>query len=507
MKESTERLRVFAYLDAEKTHFYRPIMRRFLRAKEAFGIHLRPAEIQDGVEQDIALADIEAALDQLCQWGNLEKHADTADVATVEDFYRPRYLYQLTLEGEAVERALETYYDVVERPGELQTAALADIRAFLGEIEQLAGMVEPDAGKVHRTMTALRDRLDALTTNALAVVGSLQRNVDLLRAGIDEFLVYKEKLIGYIDRFVSELVHATAQIAAAVDRIEALDITRILKIAGERDVIDVLDPTEAAKLDAIAAWQSRWQGLRAWFKPGEDGASQSEMLRSRARSSIRALLTAAAALNDRRTARSDRVADLRALALWFTECEDDRDAHRLWRAAFGMAPARHLKIDDATLDELDSHPVPAHTSWLDAPPIDIAPRLRATGKHHRPGAPKAIVDFSSGKEQLAREAEAEAEQIAAAQQRFATGRPIRLSEIGMLDRVEFSLFLDLLGEALACRVDENEPVETTSTDGTMIVSLLPTLDSRTAVIETSYGAFSGPDHIILVRSSFAEEIA
>src|SRR5439155_5182751 len=106
------------------------------------------------------------------------------------------------------------------------------------------------------------------------------------------------------------------------------------------------------------------QGLRAWFKPGEDGASQSEMLRSRARSSIRALLTAAAALNDRRTARSDRVADLRALALWFTECEDDRDAHRLWRAAFGMAPARHLKIDDATLDELDSHPVPAHTSWL-----------------------------------------------------------------------------------------------------------------------------------------------
>ena len=205
MKESTERLRVFAYLDAEKTHFYRPIMRRFLRAKEAFGIHLRPAEIQDGVEQDIALADIEAALDQLCQWGNLEKHADTADVATVEDFYRPRYLYQLTLEGEAVERALETYYDVVERPGELQTAALADIRAFLGEIEQLAGMVEPDAGKVHRTMTALRERLDALTTNALAFIGSLQRNVDLLRAGIDEFLVYKEKLIGYIDRFVNEL--------------------------------------------------------------------------------------------------------------------------------------------------------------------------------------------------------------------------------------------------------------------------------------------------------------
>ena len=194
MNQSTDRLRAFAYLDTEKTHVYRQIMQKFMRAKEAFGIHLRPSEIREGIFDGMDLAEIESALEQLCQWGNLEKHADTTDVLTVEDFYRPRYLYQLTVEGEAVERALETYYLVVERPGELQTAALADIRVFLGELEQLAAVDEPDRGKVHRTMTALRDRLDALTTNALAFIGSLQRNVELLAAGIDEFLIYTRVL-------------------------------------------------------------------------------------------------------------------------------------------------------------------------------------------------------------------------------------------------------------------------------------------------------------------------
>ena len=43
MHQSTDRLRAFAYLDTEKTHVYRQIMQKFMRAKEAFGIHLRPS--------------------------------------------------------------------------------------------------------------------------------------------------------------------------------------------------------------------------------------------------------------------------------------------------------------------------------------------------------------------------------------------------------------------------------------------------------------------------------
>ena len=45
---------------------------------------------------------------------------------------------------------------------------------------------------------------------------------------------------------------------------------------------------------------------------------------------------------------SDRSADFRALARFFAEAPDDPAAHRLWRAAFAFAPARHLSVDRNT---------------------------------------------------------------------------------------------------------------------------------------------------------------
>jgi uncharacterized protein (TIGR02677 family) len=83
-------------------------------------------------------------------------------------------------------------------------------------------------------------------------------------------------------------------------------------------------------------------------------------------------------MDDRRIARSDRSADLRALALCFAQPDSDAEAHRLWRASFALAPARHVTIDGETLAARDEAPVSAQTSWLQAPPIDIAPRLRST---------------------------------------------------------------------------------------------------------------------------------
>jgi len=56
------------------------------------------------------------------------------------------------------------------------------------------------------------------------------------------------------------------------------------------------------------------------------------------------LLTALGDLNDRRLARSDRVADLRCLARWFAEAPDDDSAHRLWHAAFVLSPCSQTDL-------------------------------------------------------------------------------------------------------------------------------------------------------------------
>lgn len=502
MKYSTDRLEEFAYAIAEKASLYRAVMWVFIAAKSRFVLHLRPRDIAlalaEGESPILAEEDdIGAVLAQLCKWGNLEAHADTTDVTTVEDFNRQRFLYQLTPRGEAAERALALFHEAIRQPGELKTAALSDIHALLEELDQLAEGRELDDGKIHRTLLTLRQRFEDLTTEAQAFIGSLQRTIDLHGVKVEDFLAYKERLIDYLERFIAELVMATSNIAATLRRIENRDVDRLLVAAGERDIADALNPTDEDRRAAIGAWRGRWRGLRAWFV-GDDQASQAEILRARARSAIPALLAAVAGIHDRRVTRSDRTSDLRTLARWFAEVDEERDAHRLWRAAFGLTPARHLTVDAETLGARDESPVGPQTSWLEAPPLLISPRLRKAGRYQRRGRPAVVIDRGKEKRLLAQMASAEAEQIAAARQRLATGGRLRLSEIGTLDADEFQLFLDLLGEALAVQIG-SDTVEVTSSDGSLHVTLTPTDDGTTAMIQTSSGQLSGPDHHFTVR--------
>jgi len=502
------RLRAFAYLNADKAALYRAVMRVFVETKARFTLHLRPPEVTAALTalepaEPVDAPGVEAALAQLRDWGNLEAHPDTAEVATVEEFYRPRYLFQLTPEGEAVERALAVYEQELGRRGELQSAALSDIRVLLGELAALAGTPEPDEAKVHRALRTLRDRFDELTSRAQAFMSSLQRTIDLQGVDVARFLTYKETLIGYLERFIGELVVATADIGATIERIEGLDVDRLLLMATERDLADALDPTPADHAAGRAGWQARWSGLRSWFIGHPSAPAQAEVLRARARASIPALLLAVANIHDRRVTRSDRSTDLRTLARWFADADSDQAAHRLWRAAFALAPARHLVIDAATVGEREARPVSAQTSWLEAPPLRIAPRLRASGRYLRRGRPNAVIDRSGEKALLAEAAAAEAEQIAAARRRVASGARSRLSDLGALDPTEFALFLDLLGDALAVKIGVDEMVEVVSSDGTMHVSLEPTSDGRTATIVTSTGRFSGANHYLTIRDLVA----
>ena len=166
VQSTTSRARVFSYVTSEKAALYAGVMRAFMEARERFELHLRPGDVQEILHAHAAsLPDgpsLDAALSQLCDWGNLECHPDTADVATVEDFYRQRFLYQLTQGGEAAERALALFHETVARPGELQAAALGDIRTQLAELEGLASRDDPDQAKTFLALQALRGRFESL---------------------------------------------------------------------------------------------------------------------------------------------------------------------------------------------------------------------------------------------------------------------------------------------------------------------------------------------------------
>ncbi|MEU5427196.1 TIGR02677 family protein [Streptomyces olivoreticuli] len=489
----------FAHLTAPNSALYRRTMRTFLAAKERFAVHLRPEDVHAALpagERPAELDTVAKALDSLVEWGNLRADPDTARVTAVEDFYRKRFVYQLTQAGEAAEEALSAYDEALGRRGALQAVALHDIVTQLRALLVLGAEEEPDPAKTYLALDALTSRFAALADNARAFMGSLQRTIDLHDVGEEVFLAYKDRLIQYLERFIQDLITLGGRIAQLIleseDRIEPL-----LRTAAAREAADA-SPEDAAhaEREAYARWTGRWDGLAAWFVSRDGRESQARLLRGRALGAIPQLLAVVRALNERRAGRSDRSADFRTLARWFAEAPDDDARHRLWRTAFGLHPTRHLTVDAETLAARTARPVPAATPWAEAAPLRISPQLRRTGSYERRGKPHKVEDRSGARRHLAGIAARQAAETAAARARLTTDGITRLSALGELDPLAFGLFLQLLGDALATWRPGMTRTTATSNDGSMEIRLTVLDGGATAEITTPGGTFRGPDHTV-----------
>ncbi len=496
---------LFRHLSADKVSFYRCILDVFAAAKRQYRLQLRPDEVLAEADWPTArprIEEVNAALVQLAEWGNLESQPDTARVSSLADFYRARFLYRLSHGGEAVETALGVFLQTLQRRAELQSVALEDIASRLQSLELLLGddgAAGIDVAKTHEILRDLVRVFESLAENAQAFMAGVARSIELQQAEADAVLRYKRRLIDYLERFMGDLVRRSDAIARMIQALSPR-IEQPLQQVAQREARDAApgDSSEQhdEQLRRYAAWRERWMGLCRWFLPAGNEPPQAELLRARARAAIPQLLTAIATLNERRSGRSDRSADFRILADWFAACADDGEAHRLARAAFALNPARHFSLG-ASEDES----LPATTSWADAPPLWINPRLREYGEAAPRGPLARVRDRSTERALMASQLAEESRQVEAARRRLATGRATRLSELGELDVHAFGLFLNLLGEALSEQSNPEAPVERLTGDGLLRIALEPLGIDSHAQIETPLGVFAGRDHRLTITSS------
>jgi uncharacterized protein (TIGR02677 family) len=486
MRVVSDSAELFRHVSAEKAAFYRCIMDVFAAAKRQYRLQLRPDEVLAEARWFDApprIEDVNAALTQLAAWGNLESHPDTARVSSLSDFYRARFLYRLSQGGEAVEAALALFVQTLQRRAELQTVALEDIASRLQALQALADETEADVAKIHETLRDLVRVFEGLAENAQAFMAGVARSIELQQAEAIAVASYKRRLIDYLERFMGDLVRRSDTIARHILALEP-SIDALLQQVAAREARDAAPGDAAERADAQAlhrdAWRERWRGLRGWFFRTGHEPSQAELLRARARSAIPQLLGAIAALNERRSGRSDRSADFRILASWFAACGNDGEAHRLARVAFS----------DADL--------PASTRWADAPPLKIHPRLREYGEAAPRGPMPRVRDRAEARARLALELAEESLQVEAARKRLATGQPTRLSDLGELDVHAFGLFLGLLGEALTEQAEPETGAARQTGDGLLHISLMPLAADSRAEIHTPHGVFAGRDHLITI---------
>jgi uncharacterized protein (TIGR02677 family) len=210
-----------------------------------------------------------------------------------------------------------------------------------------------------------------------------------------------------------------------------------------------------------------------------------------ARRAIVTLLQVLDRINESRRRTSSAAADLRELARWFTVLNEQDDLHRLWSTVFGLSPARH-----AHLSQPDPAHVSASSSWREAPPVEVSPLLRSSGRTERFARTGRVRDVAEVRAARAQRARVEQAELAAAWDMLSTGGQVRLSHFGRLEHALFERLLELLGRALASSPDRSGRRRGTTTDGRIQIVLKPPADAVTACLETPRGVFRGPDYDI-----------
>ncbi len=489
------RLRVFSYTVESHAPLYRAIMRVFIGGKAHFRIHYRPDQVAAeldrlGFRSRLPDGGLERALDQLRDWGNLRRIHDTGRVATLEDFRRRHFLYQITPGGEAAERAVGAVIDVLRESGSLQTVMLGAIAKNLGVLASELRREGPRPEVLYEALFNVTQQFRALTENASIFLGRLHEAIDAGDVRRDAFLLYKEAVIAYLDDFMRELSEIAPRITRTLGEVGEADVERLVTLAAEADPAPALDGPR----DVAGRLRRQWRDLSAWFL-GEPGQRPTlEMLRRAARAAIRRILMVLDRIHEKRFRRANRAADLERLAAWFEDRDLTCDPHALFQDAFGLYSARHL----GGLDEDDAGLLQPAKSWAEAAPVELAPALRESGRRTVVGRAPRIVDHGAARRRLREQHRRRRRRREQALECFAGRGRQRLGELPVLSGDELDLLLELLDRLLSTPADGDGVRRARSRDGRLALALSEPADPEPVEVRTTRGRLRLPDYALTV---------
>ena len=498
------RVRAFAYLDTESTHRYRQLMGVLLANKLRFGLRMAPALLASRLWERFSvrydtLEALERDLEALCGWGAVDRYQDSSRASSTQEFKRKRFTYDITAAGEIAERAALRVDRLSERIGALERSQLPELLDALIALAIEAELSEPRPGKLVALFNDVAAKLERMRSDT----GDFMRDLGAVMADeqaveLEPFERYKRRVIDHLTGFRAELRRLDPQFSAAIDRVEAVGLARVVAIAAESDEPPVwgLSDAEVATRRAERLAEE-WNGVRRWFRGGAGEAPPWHELDRALGDAIEWIIQSAQRLIDRRTRRVDRAAEYRALALLFERAETPGDCHALYAAVFGLYQPRHFSVPEA-----DPELSPSTVSWWEASPAPVEATLYRPGSRP-PGAGRAseLPDHTMARQALAARRTRERAELRRVQRRFSGGGALRLDQLGRLDALEFRHLLRWLGRALDAAADRDGARRAESQDGLVRLELRPPPGTSELVeITTSNGTLAAPNYEIEVTA-------
>lgn len=410
------RTEVFAYVTESPE--YRTILGIFAGT---FFAELTPEEVTTRLSVagvDLPQEVVAQRLESLRGWGNLDVSASVGAVGTVADYYRRRNRYLITRIGQEVHELVE---GVLAQVDEVRDVSLGRLDVLTAALESLL-LLDPATADPAALADAVRAVFDphrafsAEITQFFAAINQWQARYDLDET---EFAFFSEVLVGYVGERLESLERRARPIAVLLDRL-APRIPLIVERARDGLAARVSEAglTEVRVRAVHGSRVDDWDNLIAWFRGDQGSPSRVAALGRDAVNAVRTLTQNLTRLSRSGLGGSSRQTDYLRLATWLDEAKGDgpEELHRLAAAALGLFPCRHL----GAVPGDDGDPVPASTSWWDAPAAPVPVSLRERGDTTNRGRSPQVPDRSQQRAHLlARRRAAEARDAEARQELLA----------------------------------------------------------------------------------------
>lgn len=497
---------VLRYAVVPEAERYRRIMRVLYLEHRNFGLRLSPeaiaARLREAFALELDVHTLQASLDQLHEWGALDREYDTGLARSARELRRNRFTYDLRPAGKRTEQLLEELDQLSDSYGALEGGRLAAIRDALGHLARLLGEPEPAARELREQFERLIVEVERLHEGASDFMSRLNRIIATSeQVDEEEFERCKGALIEHLQGFRGELRRHADDIASGLRAVERLGAERMVaRIVSDLELPVVLGVTpEEIAAQRHAELLDQWYGVWSWFVDEPGRSSPWAALTAKVIDAIRAILDIAERIIDRRTLRADRARACQHLARLVHDAPDGQ-AVAVVLAAFGMAAPRHVGVPEEDPDALAA---PGRTSWLEAPPAPVVAHLRRPGTR-MPGAGRGapIPDTAASAARLRERARQEREELAAMLARFAGRGPVRLSDVARLGAAEFRHLLHWIGRAYEAPAGPGNVRQAGSRDGRASVLLHPPeAGEPRVVLAVPQGRFTTANYRLEVRTA------
>jgi uncharacterized protein (TIGR02677 family) len=373
-----DRMRLFAYVNADNRLGYLWVLRAFEAARSSYHVMLHTTDVVAALAglrdadpgcPDPAELDLPRLLDALVGWGVLDRGQDGTRATTLAEYRNRHSVYQFTEAGYRAHRAVQSVLTATMDDTTLSRLVFADL---LVDLQALAAAnAAGDREEVYRKLNRLDRALADIAERAARfyhMLGDLSRTNDVRP---EVFLTHKDALLTHLRDFHEELQRYTPRLRAAVNEVEQTGVERLVEAAAEAD--DRLFHTPVERLED---WRRRWQGLRSWLAPpGADEPSEADRLAGATIAAIGDVLALLRRVTEARRGGVSRESQLRHLAAWFTAVGDQDAAHALFDAVFGLGAPRHVGVTHP-----DPEAIPSRLSWWEAPAVALSRTLVESGR-------------------------------------------------------------------------------------------------------------------------------